>query len=635
MESLTENMNLKEILKCLKVSDELPNLEAKTASEAGKSIMETICAFSNEPGLGGGYIALGIKKDNATLFPEYVLEGVPDPDKLQSDIATQCATIFNIPVRPEFKVETYNGKTAIILYIKELEKHQKPLFIKSKGLPSGAFRRIGATDHKCTEDDLRIFFSDQHPYDQSPVDYTSLEDTDEAALKRYRSLREKINPSAEELTYDDKELLLALGGMTPDGSERLTVAGVLVFGKSSALRRVFPVMRVDYIRVPGNEWVQDPDERFSTIDMRGPLILLVYRLVDAIYADLPKGFKLEENSLQADAIGLPVKVIREAIVNALMHRSYRVNSPIQIIRYDNRIEIINPGFSLKSDELLGKPGSEIRNSYIAAVFHETNLAETKGSGIRAMRKLLKKAKLAPPTFESDRENNRFTVRLLLHHFLSEEDLEWLAGFEEFNLNDSQKQALIFVRELGAIDNTIYRQLSDVDTLKASSDLRSLRDKGLLIPKGKGKFTYYVAGKSLGNIVFIPEFTTEDHELITEGHELTTEGHELTTEDHELTTEDHELTTEDEKEKLQKEFRNDLLSKITHLNRRVKDKSKLEELILEICAIRYFKISELALLLDKNENYLSRNFITPLVREGKLAYLYPNEITHKEQAYKAL
>lgn len=130
-----------------------------------------------------------------------------------------------------------------------------------------------------------------------------------------------------------------------------------------------------------------------------------------------------------------MKALREAIVNALMHRSYREHRPTQIIRYDNRIEITNPGFSLKSEEKLGQPGSETRNPFIAAVFHDTNLAETKGSGIRAMRRLMEKAHLVPPTFESSRDNNEFTSRLLLHHFLDANDLEWLRQFENFDLSD--------------------------------------------------------------------------------------------------------------------------------------------------------------------------------------------------------
>ena len=76
--------------------------------------------------------------------------------------------------------------------------------------------------------------------------------------------------------------------------------------------------------------------------------------------------------------------------------------------------------------------------------------------------------------------------MLLHHFLDEKDIEWLQQFEHFNLSDPQKQALIFVREVGAIDNRTYRQMVDCDTLKASNELRTLKTSGLFSSIGKGK-----------------------------------------------------------------------------------------------------------------------------------------------------
>ena len=103
--------------------------------------------------------------------------------------------------------------------------------------------------------------------------------------------------------------------------------------------------------------------------MRGPLIELVQRAFNSIADDLPKGFLLQENEIQAESVGLPVKVLREAIVNAFIHRTYRENQPIQIIRYGNRIGIKNPGFSLKPEDQLGDPGSKNRNPFIAAIFH--------------------------------------------------------------------------------------------------------------------------------------------------------------------------------------------------------------------------------------------------------------------------
>src|SRR5690606_14271188 len=125
--------------------------------------------------------------------------------------------------------------------------------------------------------------------------------------------------------------------------------------------------------------------------------------------------------------------------------------------------------------------------------HETNLAETKGSGIRTMRSLMEKSKMLPPTLESDHGRNQFTVRLLLHHFLDLNDVQWLSTFDQFNLNEDQKRALIFTREVGAIDNSSYRQLNGVDVLKASIDLRDMRNKDILAQKGKSRATYYVGG----------------------------------------------------------------------------------------------------------------------------------------------
>ena len=81
-----------------------------------------------------------------------------------------------------------------------------------------------------------------------------------------------------------------------------------------------------------------------------------------------------------------------------MHRSYTQHSPIQVIRYSNRIEIRNVGHSLKPVAELGIPGSRLRNPTLAAVLHDLNLAEAKGTGIRSMRRLAAEAGLTLPEF---------------------------------------------------------------------------------------------------------------------------------------------------------------------------------------------------------------------------------------------
>jgi ATP-dependent DNA helicase RecG len=52
-----------------------------------------VVAFSNEPGLGGGHLLLGVERDPADLFGgAYGVMGMADPDKLQSDLVSQCAS---------------------------------------------------------------------------------------------------------------------------------------------------------------------------------------------------------------------------------------------------------------------------------------------------------------------------------------------------------------------------------------------------------------------------------------------------------------------------------------------------------------------------------------------------------------
>jgi len=324
-------------------------------------------------------------------------------------------------------VETLNGKKVVVVFVPEASPLEKPVFFQKTGLPSGALGRIGSSNHKCSEDDLRVFYGNQQntTYDNEIVADSDLSDIDETAIKQYRELRAAANPNADELLLDDNGLLRALSCVKKDGDKlKPTVAGLILFGKKTALRRCFAMMRVDYIRIPSKEWVKDPEAGFETIEIRDSLVNAIHKTHAAILDDLPKAFSLPEGEIQRQEIPvIPDRVIREAIVNALMHRSYRDHGSVQVIRYSNRLEIRNPGHSLVSDDKLGDPGSQARNPVIAAVLHDLNMAETKGMGIRVMREMMRHSDLQPPFFESDREKNGFIATFLFHHFLIEEDIE--------------------------------------------------------------------------------------------------------------------------------------------------------------------------------------------------------------------
>ena len=589
-------------------------------------MMETVCAFSNEPGLRGGYLLLGAKRVGMTDDgkPIYEPENIENSDKIQSDFVAMCNSMFNIHIRPIIQVEEYHGKTVIVVKIEELSVSQKPAYFAKRGLPEGAFRRIGPSDEKCSEEDMYLFYQSADTYDSCIVDDTDLDDIDENALGYYRRLRKEVNPEAEELSLDDTDLLRALGAIkkTKEGGYQLTYTGMLVFGKQMSLRRLVPSFRVDYIRISGNQWMADGNHRFEqTIDMRGPLMLMVNKACSAVMDDLPKGFELKD-SLQASTPAiLPNKVLREAIVNAFIHRSNRVNQPIQIIRYSNRIEIHNPGYSLKSPELWGEPGSELRNPRISEIFHDTNLAETKGTGMGAMRRLMKEAGLMPPTFESNHEANKFTARLLLHHFLSKENMAWLSMFAEYNLINEQKLALVFVREVGAIDNATYRQLDMTIThARARLEINKLCELGFLLKKGQGRNTYYIKTEKVVSLGEMFHGKDEKSVEMFHGKQEIYHGEEKIY---------HALS----RDSLIAELPEELKGKILGMKKWTA-KEDMNQLIISLCSLRPYSIEELEVILKRDPKSLKGHKIKTLLESKQLFYWIPEMIRHPQQKYVA-
>ena len=661
----------KELFAELNSFDENRRIEAKSASAVGKSMMETVCAFANEPGLCGGYLLLGAKRTGMAEDgrPVYEPENIENTDKVQSDFVAMCNSMFNVRIRPIINVEEYLGKTVIVVKIEELPDSQKPAYFAKRGLPEGAFRRIGPSDEKCSEEDMYLFYQSADTYDSCIVDDADLDDIDENALNFYRKLRKEVNPDAEELTLNDVDLLRALGAIKKNkqGGYDLTYTGLLVFGKQMSLRRLVPSFRVDYIRISGNQWLADGDNRFEqTIDMRGPLILMVNKACSAVMDDLPKGFELKKDSMQASTPAiLPNKVLREAIVNSYIHRSNRVNQPIQIIRYSNRIEIHNPGYSLKPQDDWGEPGSMLRNPRISEIFHDTNLAETKGTGIGAMRRLMKEAGLMPPTFESNHEANKFTARLLLHHFLSRENMEWLAQYAEFGLVNEQKLALVFVREVGAIDNATYRQLdSSITHARARLEIHKLCDLGFLEKKGQGRNTYYIRTSkvvSLGERLrpqgerLLPLHGTLDERLLpqhgTLGEKIPpqhgTLGEKIPPQHGTL---GEKIPPQGEKKppqhgtfeiESQPKSRNELLRELPKgLQERVAklgkwaSREKVSQLLVDLCAFKPYSYEELALIIQRAAKPMKDKYIKPLRLANKLFYWIPEMINHPLQKYVA-
>jgi ATP-dependent DNA helicase RecG len=624
-------LEFQELLGMLQNGDESERVEAKKSTDkVGDSALETISGFCNEPGLNGGYLVLGLKKNETNSPPRYIVSGVSDPDKLQSELVNLCRQNFSIPIRPAIDVILHPEGSVIVAYIPEAEPHEKPVYIKSRGKEKGAFRRIGPTDQVCTREDLDLFnrLRSQRKFDETTINNASWKDFDLQAIEAYRRRRNEINPNAKELEWTDKDLMIALGAAIETKDElKPTIAGIILFGSEIALRRLFPIAaRIDYLIIDGKEWVPNSHKRYSqSYEFREALILAIPRLTTHIMRDIPNAFSMQPNGIfRKDIPLIPDIVIREALCNAVMHRDYTAGQSVQVIRYANRIEFQNPGYSLKPENQLGLPGSISRNDKIGLVLHDLNIAETKGTGIRTMREGMKEANLSVPLFESDREGNKFVLTLLSHHFFNEKDLQWLKLFSEFDLSSEEARALLVIREMGAITNADYRNINCVDTLSASASLRRLRDFGLLESKGKSSQTYYVPGKTIAlkeaETLNKPSISTE---LTPQVSPLSTE---LTPNIMSLPSELNTLSSELDSLPLE------LKQALTSLGSR-SSPDNIKNLILSLCTFKPFKLPELAGLLKRHDVYVRQNYLVPLIKAGKLQYLFPYQPNHPQQAYK--
>ena len=446
-------------------------------------------------------------------------------------------------------------------------------------------------------------------------DDAEYEDIDPQLIDLYRKLRAKKNPQASELSLNDFELLRVLRLIRKNDKNQWqpNVACLLLFGSQVALRRLMPMERVDFIRIVGTRWIEDPNSRFSSLDFRESLLTLIPKVEAAVLDTLLKQFQLQEGELQrTDVPVLPQRVVREAIVNAVMHRDYRVHSPTQVVRYSDRIEIYNAGYSLKPVEELGTGASELRNPILASILYDLGFAETKGSGIRTIRTLLREANLEEPSFVSNVTGNSFRATYSLNQLMSKEDLLWLGQFKGYELNDNEARALLIAKNLGAVNNSTLREDTNLDTLQASHVLQRLsKEYDLLVKHGAGTATTYTLNwtrlQAIGLRFETPHPEAETLQLRAETSHLGVEASHFSV------------------------LSKDLEQAISDLGYRPK-KSKVYRVILRLC-LQSPRTSD-ALMSELNRGrQLIKNYLKDMRMQDMIEYVYPEIPNHPYQAYR--
>jgi len=112
--------------------------------------------------------------------------------------------------------------------------------------------------------------------------------------------------------------------------------------------------------------------------------------------------------------GIPEKVLREAVLNAVAHRDYRAASQVRIFVFDDRVEFVNPGELLNQLTLEGiQLGgiSQRRNPVVAALLARARRRESLGMGVLEMIRLMRERKLPPPEFSVAAGHFKVVLRL--------------------------------------------------------------------------------------------------------------------------------------------------------------------------------------------------------------------------------
>ncbi len=273
-----------------------------------------------------------------------------------------------------------------------------------------------------------------------------------------------------------------------------TVAAFLLFGARPADR--FPQCEIladayDDVRIGGRPKGQ------ATINAPLPHALAqVLEFIDAHTFHPRRVVGL--NNLRLDEY--PVAALREALVNAVAHRTYDDRARKVLVRvYSDRVEIANPGYPPQPLTLakLRKGGYNpcSRNPLIAQTLATLGLMEQRGSGFARMREAMLNHGLEAPTLG---QQDGFFVVTLPGPAGDYERLKVPAGVSgpitpaiEAQLNERQKKILIEVQKSGTVTSGWCRKRFGVALLTVQRDLAGLTSLGLLDPTGKGRGARYV------------------------------------------------------------------------------------------------------------------------------------------------
>ncbi len=429
-----------------------------------ETLAETLAAFANAD---GGTILVGLGT-TGMLF-----EGV-EPEHLEA-LLLRAQLMCRPPIRTEWRQLDIGRGTVIAISV----PHSPELHSLLDGR---VLLRSRAKNRPLGGEEIRHLASAKGAgdYEKETAPGATPADLDEGIIAEYVAKRRLRGPRGEKLS--GTELLLDSGAIDAEGKP--TVAGLLLFGRNP--QPLLPQSRAVLVRFAGTQ----PGSRDGLPgytrreEISGSLNQIIENLWNIIWEEMRhesviSGLKREERP------EYPPFAVREAIVNAVAHRDYRISGRrIEVRIFQDRMEIISPGGlpgHITLDNIVEEHFS--RNPRIVKGLFYWGLIEELGLGIDRMIDEMIRAGHPAPQFEA----RPFTFKVTLRNVRERPVSKW-----EQNLNERQIKALAYLQGHDRITNRDYHNLCpDVTPETLRLDLADMVDKGLLLRIGAKKGTYYI------------------------------------------------------------------------------------------------------------------------------------------------
>lgn len=381
-------------------------IEVKAAEKGcPQKLYDTLSSFSNQD--VGGTIVFGLDEKQ-----DFALVGVYDLQELQKNVTEQCNQM-EPPVRAVFTTAEIDGKNVCSAEIPGIDFSERPCYYKGKGRSKGSYIRVGDADLPMTDYELYSYeaFRKHLHDDERPIERASMSTLDTMQIESYLLQKKMERPKFAQLPEDQA---LEMLNVTRNGIP--TLAAVMNFCVYP--QGYLPQLAITAVVVPGTEIGQHDgvDSRFlDNKRIEGTIKTMVDDAITFCKRNMKVQTIIDPNTgKRKDRTEYPVEAIREAVLNALIHRDYShltEGTPVQINFFTDRLEIHSPGslYGRMTVEQLGHSRPDLRNPALAVMTEVLVGAENRYSGIPTIRREMAAHNLPEPVFENRR--NEFVVIL--------------------------------------------------------------------------------------------------------------------------------------------------------------------------------------------------------------------------------